>query len=145
MSMEENSSKVIRIEYVITAPRERVWKAFTTPEDILKWYYATDGWTTPHAHLDVQVGGKFSIGFQSPDRKNDFDFEGTYTEVDPPNKLAYIIADGRPVTVMFTDEGDGKTKITLDLTLESEHPEGLQREGWTMQLVHLNEYLTQLV
>lgn len=134
--------QTITIERVIDAPRERVFRAFIEPEQIMQWHYATEGWSTPYANVDARVGGKFDIGFKSPDGANDFAFEGTYTEVKEPERIAYTIADGRPVTVDFIDEG-GKTKIVLVLALETENSADLQRDGWTEMLVHLEQLFTK--
>jgi uncharacterized protein YndB with AHSA1/START domain len=134
------SARQIVITRVVDASRERVWEAWVKPEELMKWFYASEGWTTPFAQVDVRPNGAFSIGFQSPDRKSDFAFEGVYNEVIPPEKIVLTIGDGRPVSVVF-DEEEGKTKITLTLTLEDLHSEEQQREGWTAMLVHLGEYL----
>ncbi|QQR60438.1 SRPBCC domain-containing protein [Candidatus Uhrbacteria bacterium] len=96
--------------------------------------------TTPYAESDARNGGKFKIGFKSPDGKNDFDFEGVYNELVEPERIVYTIADGRPVTIVLSDEG-GKTKVSLTLTLEDENSAEQQREGWGLMLKHLGEYL----
>jgi uncharacterized protein YndB with AHSA1/START domain len=134
--------QTITIERLIDAPRERVFKAFIDPEQVMQWHYATEGWSTPYAKIDARAGGKFDIGFKSPDGANDFAFEGTYTEVKEPERIAYTIGDGRPVTVDFIDEG-GKTKVVLVLALENMNSAEQQREGWTEMIVHLEELMTK--
>ncbi len=65
------------------------------------------------------VGGTFDIGFAGPDGKLAFAFEGAFTEVDPPSRLAYVIGDGRPVTITLTELGAKRTRMELILTLET--------------------------
>jgi uncharacterized protein YndB with AHSA1/START domain len=132
--------QTILIERVISAPRERVYKAMLDPKDLVHWHHADESWTTPYAESDARNGGKFKIGFKSPDGKNDFDFEGVYNDLVEPERIVYTIGDGRPVTILLSEE-DGKTKVSLTLTLEGENSAEQQREGWGLMLKHLGEYL----
>lgn len=136
----DDTERVIEIARVFDAPRALVFKCWLEPKHIVRWFYASEGWTTPYAETDVRPGGAFRIGFASPDGKSDFDFEGVFNEIVEPERLVFTIADGRPVTVTFAED-EGKTKLTLALTLETTYSEEQQREGWTAMLVHLGEYL----
>ncbi len=137
--MNQDSNTIV-IERVITAPRERVYKAFLDPEDLKAWSYATQGWTSPYAESDARPGGAFKIGFQSPDRKNDFDFGGTYDELVEPERIVYTIGDGRKVWITLVEE-EGKTRVILELTLETMNTAEQQREGWSGMLAHLAKHL----
>jgi uncharacterized protein YndB with AHSA1/START domain len=137
-------NRKITIKHLYNAPRSLVFKAWTQPEHIVHWFHAAEGWTTPFAETDVRPGGKYRIGMGSPDGKNDFAFEGIYREVVEPERLVLEIGDGRPVTVTFADDG-GKTKLTLELTLENVFPEEQQRQGWTAMLEHLGEHLATVL
>jgi len=134
-------NKTITIEKIINAPIDRVFKAFITPEDIMKWFYTSDGWTTPHAVVDATVDGKFNIGFQDPDGNHAFDFTGTYTEVTRPYKISYTIEDGRKVFIDFIKVSDNETKIIQEFEMETVNSEALQRNGWSAQLDHLEDLL----
>ena len=134
-------NKTITIERTIKAPIERVFDAFITPDDLVKWHSAGGGWTTPHAIIDAQPGGKFNIGYQDPNGEFNFDFTGTYTEIDRPNKIAYTIDDGRKVEINFEEVGENQTHVRWEFEMESENPEEMQRAGWNQQLVHLGQLL----
>lgn len=134
-------SNMIRLENNVPAPAERVFDAFVTPEDLMRWHRASDDWTTPHAETDPRVGGRFNIGFGDPAGEHSFDFTGEYTEVDRPNRLAYTIDDGRKSTVDFTDAGDGTTNVVWQFEPEGTFPEEFQRDGWNAQLDNLVKYL----
>ncbi|MCK9361424.1 SRPBCC domain-containing protein [Patescibacteria group bacterium] len=138
--MENKKWETITIERFISAPRERVWKAWMDPEQLVHWHTAGEGWTTPYAKVDARVGGKFDIGFQSGDGKLSFPFTGTFAELVEPEKLAYMIDDGRPVSVVFEDLGE-RTRIVLTLALETQNSAEQQRQGWTAMLVHLADYI----
>ena len=50
----------ITVETVVQAPLALVWKAYTSPEDIVRWNAASDDWHTTKASVDLRVGGAFS-------------------------------------------------------------------------------------
>lgn len=130
------------VDRVFDAPRKLVYEAFTEPKHLVHWHHAGEGWKTPFAEVDARPGGKLRIGYGSPDGKEDFVLEGTYREVVPLERIVYVI-DDRPVTVTFDDVG-GKTKVTVEVTMETEYHEDLQRGGWTEHIDNLAAYLRTL-
>lgn len=132
---------MITFEGDIAASREHVYDAFLAPEGLRQWHRASDDWSTPHAETDPQVGGRFNIGYADPTGEHSFDFTGSYTELDRPNRIAYTIDDGRKVEVVFTDAGEGRTHVRWSFEPESENPEEMQRAGWANQLTSLKRYL----
>ena len=64
----------ITVETTIAAPIERVWSAWTTPEDITQWNAASDDWHTTRASVDLRVGGTFSSRMEAKDGSMGFDF-----------------------------------------------------------------------
>ncbi|MGH2451870.1 MAG: SRPBCC domain-containing protein [Candidatus Limnocylindria bacterium] len=136
------AGRTIVITRVFNAPRELVFAAWTKPEHLVRWHHAGEGWTTPFAETDVRPGGALRIGYGSPDGKDDFVLEGTYRQIVEPERIVFVMADGRPVTVILEDLG-GKTNLTLELTLETEYPEAMQRQGWTEHLDNLADYLAK--
>lgn len=135
----EQRGRTIIITRVFDAPRKLVFEAFIKPEHLVHWHHAGEGWKTPFAETDPRPGGKLRIGYGSPDGKEDFVLEGTYREVVALERIVYVIFD-RPVTVTFDDVG-GKTKVTLEVTLETEYHEDLQRGGWAEHIDNLAAYL----
>jgi uncharacterized protein YndB with AHSA1/START domain len=135
----DQKGRTFVISRVFDAPRQLVFDAFTKPEHLVHWHHAGEGWKTPFAETDPRAGGKLRIGYGSPDGKEDFVLEGTYREVRAPERIVYVF-DGRPVTVTFDDVG-GKTKVTLEVTMETENHEDLQRTGWTEHVDNLAAYL----
>jgi len=119
----------ITVETDVAAPIERVWKAWTTPEDIVQWNAASDDWHTTSATVDLRVGGTFSSRMEAKDGSFGFDFAGTYTQVVPHQLIEYALGDQRDVTVEFIPREAGVTvRETFDA--ESTHSVEQQREGW---------------
>ena len=97
----------ITVETIISAPVEKVWNYYTGPEHIMQWNNASDDWHTPHAENDLKVGGRFLFNMAAKDGSVDFDFTGQYTEIIPHQKIAYVLDDGRKVSIEFTQVSDG--------------------------------------
>jgi uncharacterized protein YndB with AHSA1/START domain len=119
----------ITVTSTISGTPEQVWRAYTNPDDITQWNHASDDWHCPSASNDLRVGGKFSSRMAAKDGSAAFDFEGTYTEVEPHNLIAYKMGDGRTARVNFTPDSGG-TRVDVTFDLEEQNSEQLQRDGW---------------
>jgi uncharacterized protein YndB with AHSA1/START domain len=107
------------ITRIFKASRERVWAAWTRPEDFAVWF-GTEAVDVPSAtvSLDVRTGGAWSAEMHLPEGDTVHWF-GEYTEVDPPERLAFTMNDDaaeppypEPVVVELR-EADGGTEMTL--------------------------------
>jgi uncharacterized protein YndB with AHSA1/START domain len=104
-------------ERTFEAPRERVWKAFTDPELVPRWW-GQHGTTTIVAEMDVRPGGTWRYINRAPDR-DDVEFYGEYLEVTPPEGYRWTFMfdvegagpQGGPETFIL-EEVDGRTKVT---------------------------------
>ena len=118
----------ITVETIVAAPIEKVWRAYTTPEDIKQWNAASDDWHTTAASVDLRAGGAFSSRMEAKDGSMGFDFAGTYTNVVPHKLIEYTFGD-RTAQVEFDDTPKGvKVRVTFDS--ETTHSVEQQREGW---------------
>jgi uncharacterized protein YndB with AHSA1/START domain len=136
------SDTEILITRAFDAPADLVFKAFTTPELVKRWWgYETSEWLV--CDIDLRVGGGWRWVFR--ERDMEVGFHGEYREVAPPHRLVYTemfegVPDADPanhpvVTVTF-DEADGVTTMTLlsqhatreerDAVLESGMESGMQ-------------------
>jgi uncharacterized protein YndB with AHSA1/START domain len=104
-------------ERTFDAPRELVWKAFTEPDRIPRWW-GPKGTTTSVVQMDVRPGGAWRYISHAPDRE-DVAFYGEYLEIDPPNGFKWTFMfdvegmgpQGGPETFVLEDVG-GRTKVT---------------------------------
>ncbi|MDM0069374.1 SRPBCC family protein [Variovorax sp. J31P207] len=118
----------ITVETTVAAPIHDVWRAYTTPEDIIQWNAASDDWHTTAATVDLRVGGAFSSRMEAKNGSMGFDFAGTYTEIVPQALIAYAFGD-RTGRVEFTEGPDGvRVRVTFDG--EDQYPVEQQRQGW---------------
>ena len=126
------------------APKELVYKAFTTPELIRRWWHANRGEMTV-SEIDLRVGGGYRFVMDA----NGFEvgFHGEYLEIVPGEKIVSSdVYEGLPEgvseeeggtvnTATFTEEA-GRTTLTLlikaanktsrDAIIESGMEDGLQ-------------------
>lgn len=130
---------MITISSVIKSPVEKVWKTWSTPEDIMQWNSASPDWHTPSATNDLRKGGKFSSTMAARDGSMSFDFFGTYDEVKENELIAYTMGDGRTVKVTFRQNGN-ETEVTEVFEAEGTNPPEMQRAGWQSILDNFKKY-----
>ena len=104
------------------APKHLVYKAWTTPELVKRWWHANRGEVTI-AEIDLRVGGLWRYGMVADDGF-EVGFHGEYREIVPNERIVSTeIYEGLPEgvseeegatvnTAMFT-EADGRTTVTL--------------------------------
>jgi uncharacterized protein YndB with AHSA1/START domain len=162
--------KGITIERVFDAPREMIWRAWTEPEMVKRWW-GPQGFTAPSIKIDLRVGGKYVFCMHGP-KGSEFDKDlysaGVYKEIVPMEKLAvtdyFSDAEGNKidpavygmtpdtpaemdVVVKFEEAEGGKTKLTIKYP-RPESEEKFQAmltsgmvEGWNSSLDKLAESL----
>lgn len=124
------------------ASPEKVYRAWTDPQSMMRWFAPSDAFSVPLVETDVRVGGCYRIVMKSPDGE-EHDVSGVYREVVPNQKLVFTWAwRSTPereslVTVSLRAAGGG---TELRLTHEQffdEEARDKHREGWTGCLARL--------
>jgi len=135
----------ILITREFAAPKDLVYKAFTTPELVKRWWHANRGEMTV-AEIDLRVGGKWRYVMVA-DEGFEVGFHGEYLEVDPNERIVSTeVYEGLPAgvsdeeggtvnTATFAETG-GRTTLTLlvqaankvsrDAIIDSGMEDGLQ-------------------
>jgi uncharacterized protein YndB with AHSA1/START domain len=147
------TDKTITVTRVINFPIERVWQAWTNPEDLKHWFVAKEGTATQIIQFDVKVGGKVRLKFHGAGGE----YTWTYIKIDKPNQLVFDILDfslpqfnkkgaGGICTVSFKDL-NGKTEVSVGGELPDEMNNESMRKmaeaGWGGTLDKLNNYLNK--
>jgi len=132
----------ISVETVVAVPIEKVWRAYTTPENIKQWNAASDDWHTTNAKVDLRVGGAFSSRMESKDGSMGFDFAGTYTRIVEHELIEYSFGD-RTAQVEFADNPNG---VTVRVTFDSEptHSIEQQQQGWQAILNNFTRHVESI-
>lgn len=129
----------ITVQTVVHAPIAKVWKAYNTPDDIMKWNAASADWHTTRSEVDLRVGGRFCSRMEAKDGSFGFDFEGTYTRVEPNRLIEYAFGD-RNAKVEFEDGKSGVT-VTVSFDAEETHSIDQQRGGWQAILENFKRHV----
>jgi uncharacterized protein YndB with AHSA1/START domain len=131
---------------------EKVWRAWTDPEAVKRWWGPGPGEPVALAELDVRVGGRFRIVFGGP-KGTDHEVQGAYREVVPCGSttmgrlvFTWTWPNSTPdreslVTIVFKAV-DGGTE--LDFRHEQLFDEKVRddhKRGWTGSLDKLGEFL----
>ena len=118
----------VTIETTVKAPINKVWSAWTSPEDIKQWNAASDDWHTTQSSVDLREGGAFSSRMEAKDGSFGFDFAGIYTKLIPNELLEFTFGD-RVAKVEFLN-GENGVMVRETFDAETEHPIEMQRQGW---------------
>lgn len=118
----------IVVSTLVAAPMQEVWRAYTTPADIMQWNAASPDWHTTSASVDLRPGGSFCSRMEAKDGSFGFDFAGEYTKIVPHQLIEYSFGD-RVAAVEFID-GAGVVTVTVTFDSEPSHSEEQQRTGW---------------
>jgi uncharacterized protein YndB with AHSA1/START domain len=145
------AERELLITRVLDAPRSLVFKVWTEPEHVARWW-GPKGFTAPSLEMDVHPGGAWRAYIRSAEG-TDYWMQGVYREVVEPERLVFTFAweddRGKPghemlVTVTFVDQG-GKTRLSFhQAVFESIESRDSHQSGWSECFDRLENYLAQL-
>jgi len=129
----------ITVQENVKAPLAAVWKAYTSPDDIVQWNAASDDWHTTKATVDLRPGGDFCSRMEAKDGSFGFDFAGTYTNIITGSLIEYAFGD-RAARVEFAE---GPTGVLVTVTFDAEQTQSIeqQREGWQAILNRFRQHV----
>ncbi len=110
------------VSRVIKAPRERIFAAWTKPEEIVKWF-GPDTCRALSVQMDLKVGGEIRIRVHS-EKMGETEMVGVYKEVNPPSRLVQTwnwkgnpaIEFGETTVTVDLVERDGATEVKITHT-----------------------------
>jgi uncharacterized protein YndB with AHSA1/START domain len=138
------------LERVIDAPPRLVWRAWTEPEHLVRWF-TPEPWTTVDCRIDLRPGGVFSTTMRSPEGETQPPGDGCFLAVEPERKLVFtdaLSADFRPnkspfmtATILLEPEGAGTRYTAIvrhaDEAARKQHEEMGFHTGWGKALDQL--------
>jgi uncharacterized protein YndB with AHSA1/START domain len=154
--------KEVNFDRTFDAPLETVWKAWTNPEELKKWW-GPENVSIPECTVDLRVGGQFYIVMEAgaamgPYAGTRWPMKATYTVIEENARLNYDAqawTEGMEATttidqvseLTLSEEG-GKTKMHLKAAILKAGPdaggaaEGMQ-QGYNQQFDKLTQYLAR--
>jgi uncharacterized protein YndB with AHSA1/START domain len=145
---------VLVLTRVLDAPRALVFKVWSEPEHLVRWWGPT-GFTLPSCKMEFHPGGAFRCLMLSPEG-SEHRMHGVYREIVEPEKISFtwcwVDAEGQAghetlVTVTLEEAGKNaaQTRLTLHhAVFESVTARDAHNGGWTQCLERLGAYVAGL-
>jgi len=121
-----------------SAPPETVFRAWTTPEQMRRWLHPSEEFTNTVMEVDLRVGGRYRVGFKSPEGTIDF-VGGEFLEILPNERLVYSWTWEEPnefagietlVTVEFFAQDKGTELILTQKRFCNSAMKDRHMQGW---------------
>ncbi|MEH0826815.1 SRPBCC family protein [Micromonospora sp. CPCC 205714] len=140
------------LQRTVDVAPELVWKAWTTPELLVRWF-APKPWSTSSCEIDLRPGGRFDTVMRSPEGE-EFPSSGCILLVEQGSTLVFtsglgpafrpqVTEGGFPFTAVISIEPDGTgtrytaTAMHADASAKKQHEEMGFVEGWGAALDQL--------
>lgn len=143
--------RVLKLTRDFDAPRALVFKAWTDPQHLVRWWGPKD-FTLPHYQQDFRVGGTYRLCMRSPEGEDHWVW-GVYREIVEPERIVFTWnRDPHPempraesvVSVTLSEHGGG-TRLTLHHAIfQSTRDRNEHVGGWTQCLERLANYVETL-
>ncbi len=143
------SNRELTITRHFNAPRALVFKAWTQPEHIARWWGCNDTQKI-HVESDLRVGGSLRAEMTLKDGTLHVVI-GTYLEIDEPDRLSFTwdwesggLGTETVVTITLEDAGE-QTKMTMVHRLfDTRDMRDLHGEGWAASIERLEAFLADI-
>ena len=148
-------NKKVVIKKLLDAPIEKVFDAWIDPLYMQQWY-SPENMTTPHAEIDLRIGGSYSVTmrYKDPSSSDGMTVRGVYKEIQKPTKLRFSWQwDGQEditeVTVLLRAISERETELTLihagfkDKFYEKGFTKADHSGGWTSAFNKLEAFLKE--
>jgi uncharacterized protein YndB with AHSA1/START domain len=140
--------QTLRRSHHFLANREKVFRAWTDPQELKKWW-GPGRYTTAWVEIDLRPGGQYRIAMQPPQGPLEYLF-GTYVEVVAPERLVMTwTSQGSPrddgheslLTIEFIARGR-ETEVVLTHERLPVASTGAYDSGWSSTLDHLQAHFS---
>ena len=148
INTKPQTERELVITRVFNAPRELVFKMWTDPVHMAKWWGPRDH-PAVSVKLEAKPGGRWRHCLRSVETGADLWHHGEFREVVPPERLVFTFVweeDGERgienlVTITFAEQS-GKTLMTFrQAPFQSDAERDGHRGGWTSAFDRLDEHL----
>lgn len=147
---ERTSPHDLVLTRTVPVPRAVIWKAWTEPDHLKKWFTPSP-WRTTGCQIDLRPGGVFGTVMEGPNGERN-EGAGCFLVVEPPSRLVWTSALGpgfRPndgpmpfTCILAFDEADGGTRyearvLHKDAEDAKRHADMGFHQGWGAALDQL--------
>jgi uncharacterized protein YndB with AHSA1/START domain len=122
LTVERSGEREIVMTRTFDAPRQKVFDAWTKPDQPPRWMRGPEGWTMPVCEIDLRPGGAWRFVWRMPDG-NEMTMRGVYREVAPPERLVSTEAWGgdwpETLNTLSLSEANGRTTAAVRILYAS--------------------------
>ena len=136
----------LRLQRRFDAPVERVWRAWTDPQALMRWFGPAETRQVLQAETDVRVGGAYLVAFATEDGREHY-ASGRYQEVEPRRRLVFTWAwrdtpeETSLITLEFTPAGTGTELAFLQTPFVDQATRDGHEHGWAGAMGRLADHL----
>ncbi|MFZ5842555.1 MAG: SRPBCC family protein [Pseudomonadota bacterium] len=130
----------LMFERVVDIAPELVWRAWTEPQHIVKWF-TPKPWQTPECEIDLRPGGRFYTVMQSPEGER-VAGASCYLEIVPNRKLVWTSAlepGYRPIAPKTSSGSCADFLFTAVIMLEPVSTGKSTGTKYTAMVIHADE------
>lgn len=146
----------IIVEGYFSATPEQVFRAFTVPEQVMKWFGPRPN-SLHSATIDLRQGGAWCF-LEVKNSVESIGFEGKYLDIASPERLAFtwsrftLAANGQrestensQVEITFRANGNGTDMRVVHAAMQSEYVRKQFAAGWRRGVKSLNSVFSKTV
>jgi uncharacterized protein YndB with AHSA1/START domain len=151
--MTETTDNVRKEDLVVTriidAPIELVWKAWTDPEHVKRWWGPKD-YTSPACKIDLREGGSYLFCMRAPKEQGGQDMftAGVYQKIVPMERLEFTQSladkDGNkidPSVIGMPPDFPEEIRTVIVFKAKGEMTElTITEYGWTLSQMYVYSY-----
>jgi glutathione S-transferase len=145
----DDFAQALRLSRRLKAPREAVFRAFTDPAALAKWF-GPEGVQVTDVEVDLRAGGAYSMVFGETDGES-HGLSGVYREISPPERLVMtwvwdhgVMAGIETLVTIELGAAGAETELTLTHEkLPSQESLDMHNQGWTSSLNCLDQLVAE--
>jgi uncharacterized protein YndB with AHSA1/START domain len=137
----------LQMRRTFSAPRQRVFRAWTDPNELARWFAPSADYSTVVPEFDLRVGGKYRLEIHHKGG-NVHRLWGIYREIRPPEKLVFTwrwdgdtLSQDSVVTIEFHDLGNSTEVVLTHELLPNIEEREKHVHGWNGCLEQLAKYV----
>ncbi|WP_457425894.1 SRPBCC family protein [Roseateles sp. P5_E7] len=146
-TQEQRAPAQVRLERHYPVAVEKVWRAWTEPQALSRWFNAGKPGAVSEAEIDLRVGGRYRIVTRMADGQTN-DVGGEYLEIAPQRRLVFSWAwHSTPdrvsrVSIDLSAQDGGTTPLFVHDRFFDEQARVNHERGWLMAFEHIDRLLT---
>jgi uncharacterized protein YndB with AHSA1/START domain len=138
----------VRMERTFQASAQEVFDAWTSVEVVKRWWHAEHDWETPHAEVDLRLGGAIRLIMRNPEDGAEYGGRGEFVTIEAPRRLVFTWgwdyedeSKRQLIEVELIEHGDSTTVVLTHSGLPAAETDEYL-DGWQKSFDNLEVALT---